>query len=145
MLDLIPIAFNEELEGELQTFSLFIEKEKSLNIIWEFILVSFRFFGEPEGIANCYFAEFKRLDKFFVENSTLPMVESETIVDIFKYWVNINANLHKQRDIEFHAIDATTSRIDTDVDMQEALHPRVSDQLGSSSLADLISLQQKFK
>ena len=27
LLDLIPIAFNEELEGELQTFSLFIEKE----------------------------------------------------------------------------------------------------------------------
>ena len=89
LLDLIPIAFHEELEGELQTFSLFIEKEKSLNIIWEFILASFRFFGKPEGIAKCYFAEFKRLDKFFVENSTLPMVESETIVDIFKYCVNI--------------------------------------------------------
>ena len=52
LLDLTPIAFNEELEGELQTFSLFIEKEKSLNII----LASFRFFGEPEGITKCYFA-----------------------------------------------------------------------------------------
>ena len=31
LLDLIPIAFNEELEGELQTFRLFVEKEKSIN------------------------------------------------------------------------------------------------------------------
>ena len=35
LLDLIPIAFNEELEGELQTFSLFVENEKSLNKVWE--------------------------------------------------------------------------------------------------------------
>ena len=93
LLDLIPIAFNKELEGELQTFSLFVERAQSINIIWDFILAAFRFLGEPEGIAKCYFAEFKRLDKFFVENSTLPMVESEIMVDNFKYCVNISEHL----------------------------------------------------
>ena len=29
----IPIAFNEELEGEMQTFSLFVERENSSNVI----------------------------------------------------------------------------------------------------------------
>ena len=64
LLSLIPLAFNEDLEGEIQTFSLFVEKEGSLQIIWDFILASFRFFGEPEGILKCYFAEFVCLDKF---------------------------------------------------------------------------------
>ena len=81
LLNLIPIAFNEDLEGEIQTFNIFIEKANSIDIIWDFILISFRFFGEPEGIAKCYYAEFKRLDKFFMENSTLPMADSEIIVD----------------------------------------------------------------
>ena len=51
LLSLIPLAFNDNLEGEAQTFSLFLEKDNSLQIIWEFILASFRFFGEPEGIS----------------------------------------------------------------------------------------------
>ena len=72
LLHLIPIAFNEELEGEIQTFSLFVEKANSINIIWDFILISFRFFGEPEGIAKCYYAEFKRLDKFFYGKFNYP-------------------------------------------------------------------------
>ena len=72
LLHLIPIAFNEELEGEIQTFSLFIEKANSINIIWDFILISFRFFGEPEGIAKYYYAEFKRLDKFFCGKFNSP-------------------------------------------------------------------------
>ena len=50
LLDLIPIAFNKELEREIQTFSLFVEKANSFNIIWDFILASFRFFGKPEGL-----------------------------------------------------------------------------------------------
>ena len=64
LLSLIPLAFNDNLEGEAQTFSLFVEKDNSLQIIWEFILASFRFFGEPEGISKCYYAEYIRLDKF---------------------------------------------------------------------------------
>ena len=126
---MIPISFNEELEGELQSFNLFVEKKNSINIIWDFILVSFRFFGKPEGLSKCYYSEFKRLDKFFVENSTLPMADSEIIVDIFKYCVNINTNLLKQRDIDILPNTATTTREDTDVAMQETLPARVSDQL----------------
>ena len=79
-------------------------------LLWVFILVSFRFFGEPEGLAKCYYAKFKRLDKFFVENSTLPKADSEIIVDILKYCVNINTNLLKQRDIDILPTTATTTR-----------------------------------
>ena len=42
------------------------------------------------------------------------------------------------RNIDVSNIDSTTSRIDTDVVMQESLLPRVSETLGSSSLVDLI-------
>ena len=88
LLSLIPLAFNDNLEGEAQTFSLFVEKDNSLQIIWEFILASFRFFGEPEGISKCYYAEYIRLDKFFMENSTLPMADSEIIVDPISTFMN---------------------------------------------------------
>jgi hypothetical protein len=56
LLELIPIAFNEELEREMQSFNIFGEKKNSINIIWDFILISFRFFGEPEGLAKGYYA-----------------------------------------------------------------------------------------
>ena len=138
LLNLIPIAFNDEMESELLISSLFLETHHSINIIWDYILISFRFFGEPEGIHKCYFAEFKRLDKFFVENSTLPLADGELIVDIFKYCININDNLLGHRGIEISNIDSTTSRIDTDIVMQESLLPGVSETLGNSSLVDLI-------
>ena len=56
---------------------------------------------------------------FFVENSTLPVADSEIIVDIFKYCVNINANLLKERDIEIGPIVAATNHVVTDIVMQE--------------------------
>ena len=80
-----------------------------------------------------------------MENSTLPMADSEIIVDIFKYCVNINANLLKERDIEINPTDDTTNRVDTDVVMQEIIPLRVSDQLGSTSLADLILSQAELQ
>ena len=126
LLSLIPIAFNEDLEGETQTFSLFVEKDTLLQIIWEFILASFRFFGEPEGISKCYYAEYIRLDKFFMENSTLPMADSEIIVDIFKFCINAYVNLHEFRNIEFPHANSTTDRLDTDIVMEESHMPRVS-------------------
>ena len=95
-------------------------------------MISFRFFGEPEGLHKCYFAEFKRLDKFFIENSTLLVADGELIIDIFKYCVNINSNLLGHRNIEFSNDDLTTSRIHTDVVMQESSLPRVSETLESS-------------
>ena len=66
------------------------------------------------------------------------MADSELIIDIFKYCVNINNNLLGCRDIEISNDDSTTSRIDTDVVMQESALPRVSETLGSSSLVNLI-------
>ena len=62
------------------------------------------------------------------------MADSEIIVDIFK-------NLLKERDIEINPTVDTTNRVDTDVVMQENVPLRVSDQLGSTSLADLILSQ----
>ena len=59
----------------------------------------------------------------------LPVAESEVIIDIFKYCININSNLLNQRDIEIQTTDATTNRIDTDVVMQEPLLTRVTGQL----------------
>ena len=69
------------------------------------------------------------------------MADSEIIVDIFNYCVKINANLLKERDIEINQTVDTTNRVDTDVVMQENVPLRVSDQLGSTSLADLILSQ----
>ena len=128
----------DDLESKKQFASLFIETPNSINIIWDFILISFRFHGEQEGLYKCYSAEFKRLDKFFVEHSTLPVAEAEVIIDIFKYFVNINNNLLNQRDIELHTNDVTTNRVDTDVVMEDMLVPIVTGQLGSISLTDLI-------
>ena len=104
-------------------------------------MISFRFFVELEGLHKCYFAEFKRLDKFFIENSTLLVTDDELIIDTFKYCVNINSNLLGHRDIEISNDDLTTSRIDTDVVMQESSLPRVSETLESSFLVNLILLK----
>ena len=55
LLDLIPIAFNDELDKEVQHNCLFENTKNSINIIWDFILISFRFYGEPVFIYLCYF------------------------------------------------------------------------------------------
>ena len=47
LLNLIPIAFNDELEKDVQHKNLFMNTKNSINIIWDFILISFRFYGEP--------------------------------------------------------------------------------------------------
>ena len=73
------------------------------------------------------------------------MADSEIIVDILKYCVKINANLLKERDIEINPTVDTTNRVDTDVVMQENVPLRVSDQLGSTSLADLILSQAEIQ
>ena len=138
LLNLIPIAFNDELEKDVQHNNLFMNTKDSINIIWDFILISFRFYGEPEGIFRCYFEEFKRLDKFYLEHSTLPLAESEVITDVFRYCVNINDNLLGQRDIDIGTTAIDTLRGNTDVIMEETVIPRVTGQLGSTSLNDLI-------
>ena len=137
MLNIIPIAFDDDLEANEQVTKMLIDFKTALNIIWDFIIISFRFYGEPEGLYSCYTSEFKRLDKFFVENSTLPLADSEAIIDIFKHCVNINENLRGQRNIEITTTDANVHRSDTDVVMQETVLPSVTGQIGSSSLTDL--------
>ena len=101
-------------------------------------MISFRFYGEPEGIHKCYFAEFKRLDKFFVENSTLPVTDSEVVIDFFKLCVNIKKKVLEVRNSDISNTGLTTARIDTDVVIQETVLPRVSETPGSSSFVNLI-------
>ena len=67
----------------------------------------------------------------------MPVADSELVNDNFRYCVNINENLLGQRGINIATTDATITCIDTDV-VQNSLLPRVSDQLGSTCLADLI-------
>jgi hypothetical protein len=119
LLKLIPIAFNDELDREVQLNELFVNTKDSISIIWDFILISSRFYGEPEGLFACYSEELKKLDKYFIEHSTLPLAESEAIVDIFKFYININENLLGQRNIEIDTDAIETSRGDTDVIMEE--------------------------
>ena len=123
LLNLIPIAFNDELDREVQLNELFVNTKDSINIIWNFILISSRFYGKPEGIFACYTEELKRLDKYFIEHSTLPLAESEVIIDIFKFYININKNLLGQRNIEIDTDAIETSRGDTDVIMEETFVP----------------------
>ena len=72
LLDSIPIAFNEELEGELKTLSLFIERAQSIKIIWDFILASFRFFGESEGIPKKLLRRVEKTGHVFCEKLSTP-------------------------------------------------------------------------
>ena len=59
LFNLIPIAFNKELEGKVQIANLLIETRNSINIIRDFFLISFRFYGEPDDIHKCFFPEYK--------------------------------------------------------------------------------------
>ena len=67
--NMIPSAFDDDLEANEQVTKMLIDYKSALNIIWDFIIISFRFYGEPEGLYSCYTNGFKRLDKFFVENT----------------------------------------------------------------------------
>jgi hypothetical protein len=66
------------------------------------------------------------------------MAESEVVVDLFRYCVNINNNLLGQRDIEIGITAIDTLRGNADVVMEETVLPRVTDQTGNTSLNDLI-------
>ena len=68
----------------------------------------------------------------------MPLAESEIIVDIFKYYININENLLGKRNIKIGTGAIDTSREDTDVIMEETLVPVVTDRIGSTSLDDLV-------
>ena len=103
-----------------------------------FARLSSWFFSEPEYNAKCYFTEFVRPAKFSADNSTLSVANSKTFVGIFEYYGNINPNLHRLWNIEINVQNSTTGRQDMDVVMQESLELGVSNQLGSTSLVDVI-------
>ena len=42
LLDLIPIAFDDDMETRAQIHGLFIERVNSINKIWDFVVISFR-------------------------------------------------------------------------------------------------------
>ena len=50
LLTLIPIAFDIDLDMQVQANSLFVDQENSLSTIWDFILISFRHYGSPVGL-----------------------------------------------------------------------------------------------
>ena len=106
--------------------------------IWDFIILSFRHFGAPTGIHSSLFEDFDRLDKFYIEHSTLPVEEYEIIIDIFRHCVNRNENLHGHRHIEYPTPDITPNPTDTDVIMDDSLVQRALSPQGSTSLLDLI-------
>ena len=92
----------------------------------------------PTGLHKRMYDEFKRLDNFYVEHSTLPINEFENIIDVFRHCVNKNENLLGQRRIEYQLPDTTTNLQDTDVVMDDLLVQRALNPQGSSSLPDLI-------
>ena len=55
LLGLIPLAFDDDLDIQVQVNGLFVDKVNALSIIWDFILLSFRFFGEPVGLHRCVY------------------------------------------------------------------------------------------
>ena len=50
LLTLIPIAFDIDLDTQVQVNSMFVDQENSLSTIWDFILISFRHYGSPAGL-----------------------------------------------------------------------------------------------
>ena len=67
LLDLIPIAFNDDLETQVQLNSLFTEKVNTLSTIWDFVVVFLKHFCELEGLHKYFYDIFKKLDKHFVQ------------------------------------------------------------------------------
>ena len=82
-----PIAFDDDLEIQVQINGLFTQKVNALSTIWDLILLSFRFFGEPVVLHKSLYDMFLRVDKYFVEHSTLLIEDYEVIIDIFRYCV----------------------------------------------------------
>ena len=138
LLDLIPIAFNDEMDTKSQIHDLFFEKNNSIAKIWDFVVITFRYLGVPTGLHKTLYDIFQKLNNFFMEHSTLPIDEYENIIDVFRHCVNKNDNLLGQRQIEYQNPDTTENLPDTDVVMDDSLVQRALSLQGSTSLVDLI-------
>ena len=137
LLDLIPIAFDDDLEIQVQLNGLFTDKENSLSTIWDFILISFRYNGIPVGLHKSTHDIFQKLDSYYLEHATLLIEDYEDIIGIFRHCVNKNDNLLRSRKIEQNKPDDSTNRTDMDVVMEETTVPRALSAQESPSLIDL--------
>ena len=138
LLDLIPIAFDDDLDIQAQINGLFTEKDSALSTIWDFILISFRFYGEPVGLHKCLYDMFLRLDGYYLEHATLLIEDYENIIGICRYCVNKNENLLRSRNIEQSKPDDSSDSPYMDVVMEETIVPRALSAQESTSLVDLI-------
>ena len=138
LLTLIPIAFDIDLETQVQVNSLFVDQENSLSTIWDFILISFRHYGSPVGLHKTTHDVFLQLDSYYLEHATLLIESYENIIDIFIHCVNKNDNLREARRLERSNPDDNTNRTDMDVVMDDTTVPGALSAQGSSSLTDLI-------
>ena len=123
LLTLIPIAFDIDLDTQVQVNSLFVDQENSLSTIWDFILISFRHYGSPGGLHKTMHDDFLRPDSYYLEHATLLIESFEQIIDIFIYCVNRNDNLREARKLEQSNPDDNTNRTDMDVVMDDTTVP----------------------
>ena len=137
LLTLIPIAFDIDMETQIQLNSLFVDKENALSTIWDFILISFRYYGSPGGLHKTTHDEFLRLDRYYLEHATLLIESSEQIIDIFIYCVNRNDNLREARKLEQSTPVDNSNQPDMDVTMDDTNVPGALSAQESSSLRDL--------
>ena len=84
-MSLIPIAFNDDLEIATQINGLFIEQEDSLRTIWDFVLLSYRYNGIPDGLHKITHDAFLRLDSYYLEHASLLIEDYESIIDSFLF------------------------------------------------------------
>ena len=138
LLNLIPIAFDIDLDTQIQVNNLFVDQENSLSTIWDFIIISFRYYGSPVGLHKNTHDCFLELDRYYLEHATLLIESYENIIDIFIHCVNRNDNLREARRLERSNPDDNTNRTDMDVVMDDTTVPGALSAQGSSSLTDLI-------
>ena len=145
LLDLIPIAFDDDLDIQAQINGLFTEKDSALSTIWDFILISFRFYGEPVGLHKCLYDMFLRLDGYYLEHATLLIEDYENIIGICRYCINKNENLLRSRNIEQSKQDDSSDHPYMDVVMEETIVPRALSAQESTSLVELILSPAKIQ
>ena len=134
LLDLIPTAFNGDLETQVQLTGLFTDQVNSLSTIWDFTVISFKLFGELEGLHRYVYDVFQKLDKYFAQHSSLLIEDYESIIDVFRFCVDKNENLKKSRNIEQSKPDDNTDRLDMDIVMEDTVLPRALSPQGSTEL-----------
>ena len=114
-----------------------MDRENSLSTIWDFILISFRYYGIPTGLHKTTHDVFLQLDNYYLDHATLLIESYENIIDIFIYCVNRKDNLREARKLEQSNPDDNTNRTDMDVIMEDTTVLGALSAQGNSSLVDL--------